>query len=170
MKAFSITLLISLIGATAYAGKINLPARYVRTTYDVHLMTGLTSNEKSKDINVPSPLEITKGNDGEKDVLIFRALRKDADDESNEYETNIAYTNKATLITALSSLQKKSQQHDFKPEDGTDVLFEEEDLKLSCIRIMKPKKIYFEFVVDQRIYVLNDNSDIRKIVSLLNQL
>lgn len=170
MKALSIALLISLIGATVYAGKINLPARYVRTTYDVHTLTGLTSNEKSKDISVPSPLEITKGNDGEKDVLIFRALRKDADDESNEYEANIAYTNKATLVAALSSLQIKSQQHDLKPADGTDVLFEEGAITLSCVRIMKPKKMFFELVVDQRIYVLNDNSDIRKIVSLLNQL
>ena len=170
MKAISIAALVSLIGASSFAAKINLPARYVRTTYDVHLMTGLTSNEKSKDINVPSPLDITKGNDGEKDVLIFRALRKDADDGSNEYEANIAYTSKATLVSALSSLQQKSQQHDFKPEDGTDILFEEGAIKLSCVRIKKPKKMFFEFVVDQRIYVLNDNNDIRKIVSALNQL
>lgn len=161
---------LCLLAVSAQAGKINLPTRYVHKTFSVHGVSGTKINEKSQDVVVPSPLEITKATVNGKDFLRFRTPRKSPSDTSEESEVQMDYGKKQELLDALSTLPARLRQNDTKPEDAEDELFLVDHIRLSCISVKKPKKLCFELNVAGRVYVINDGTDLRKIVGLLNQL
>jgi hypothetical protein len=158
---------LSLFAMSALAGKINLQTRYVETSYTVHTLTGLTSDEKSRDVVRRSELEVTKVTKDGVEYLSFKSLNKSGSSDTDEQEASIDIAKKQALVDALNMLKEKIRLQDRKAEDVTESLFKDGDLELTSIRVMKPKKVTFELTVGTCIYIINDESDQRKILGLL---
>jgi hypothetical protein len=172
MNAIKLICLISggLLSIIADAATIRLPTRYVITQYTVHKLTGLTSGEVTKERTMDSPLEITPHNeDGEK-FIRFTAPAGTGTDYSGESVVLLPLAKQSEMVQVLKSLPKlcseaRSSQN---PEDGSEVLFSNDNLSITFIKKVVHRSAYADLKVGTREYVLRNDNSIEKLAKIID--
>jgi hypothetical protein len=151
MKNIALSLIILLtITSKSFGETINLDAKYVETTKNVHKLTGLTSNESRRDVVKRSPLEITKYVDEEKSVIKLTAPAGEKNNFSPESSGTISFDRRGELVDLLRSLPNRMRRASFRPADNSEVIFCGDGVCLTFITVAKGRKVYMEFLVGDR--------------------
>lgn len=155
------------LAVPALCETIRLPARYVETTYTVHMLTGTTSDEKTKEKLVRSPLEVTKHTDDGESIIRLTAKAGEGTDRSGESQGSISFEKKDEVVALLKSLPQRISKAKMKPADGSEKIFEADDVQMTFVTEAKYRKAYVDLVVGDRTYVLSNQADIEKLMKVI---
>jgi hypothetical protein len=155
------------LAVPAWSETIRLPARYVETTYTVHMLTGTTSDENTKEKLVDSPLEVTKHTDDGESIIRLTAKAGQGKDRSDESQGSIPFVNKDEVVALLKSLPQRISKAKMKPADGSEKIFEGDDVQMTFVTEAKHRKAYVDMVVGDRTYVLRNQADIEKLMKII---
>lgn len=117
---------IAFAASFAHADVVRLQAKYTETTYNVHPLTGLTSNERHKDKLKFCPVEIKKTKLDGVPVITFEKKKASHDTEDAGALGGVPYEQKGELLKAL--IDAKSKMSKPAKEDETETVFEGTDL------------------------------------------
>lgn len=172
MKKFSfgIVLTICFISTPLFCETIRLPAHYIVTTSDVHNLTGLESNVRTTHKLEISPLDVTKVIDNGNSLLRISALKGEGIDNSEESYGFITFDEKDALLAILESLPQTINRPVRKPVDSSETLFDHGDINLTLISESKYNKVYADFTVGTRTYVLQSTGDVEKLTNAIKSI
>jgi len=157
--------ILSLTALTAQAVKIKLPTKYVLRTWTVHTLTGITSNEESKEKVWNSDLELYKLNADGKSYLVFRCLGRpqDSTDVSETSEAKVDWEKKEELEQALKDCRSRMTKIRSNKTAESTKLFESEDVVLLYTTSATSSRKLLTLYVDNYIYLLRSTAEINKL-------
>lgn len=157
MRNGSMLLTIAILAALPAAGAtIRLPTRYVYTTYKVHNLTGLTSDEREKEKVIPTRVDIRRitGADGAQIEIVCYPKKNDRDDISGIRKTTMSLDSARALVAALRKAPEIARELEKADRDEARKLFEADDVVLKLETHGKGSVCRLELDVLEAIYVL----------------
>lgn len=141
---------------SANAETLRLPCRYTRTTYTVHTLTGITSNERTRAKTVPANIELSKRAAGDKMLLVFTPKRRGGGhDVSSSSSSTMDYGKVPDLITALDSVPQLGRDaFQLREEAAIQEIFRDGDIKLVFIPTNRGRNWECELQVGSYSYVI----------------
>jgi hypothetical protein len=158
------------LAAPVLGETIRLPARYVETTYTVHMLTGTTSDEKTKDKLVDSPLDITKHTEDGKSIIRLTAKAGQGKDRSDESQGSVPFEKKDEVLALLKSLPQRISKATMKPTDSSEKILEADGVTMTFVTEAKGRKAFLDLAVGDRTYVLRNTADIEKLSKVIAAL
>jgi hypothetical protein len=152
------------------ADDIMLPTRYVRTTSTINTLTGITVDEKTQNVTARSKLIISKIKKDDEELIAFESKPRNDRDYSEISKDAICTNGAIKLVTVLRQYQDLCRDAVNKAQDKTEVVFSENEIKLTFNSKDKGHKNYFELSVEDIAYVLNSQILVTKLISILSPM
>lgn len=139
----------------ASAETLRLPCKYVETSYTVHRLTGLTSDEKSKDKVLPRPLEVLKIKDGAGDGVQFTAKNRGGIDKSEDESVTVSPDEAKEIVEALGKFAEMTRAASSARQNAsTELVNIDDDLAVTFVTTNSGRKSVIEFAVGDSVFVL----------------
>lgn len=144
----TVIILLASSALTAFSETARWPMRIVETSYTVHLLTGTTTNERSKEKNSVVAVDISKASKDGKDFIAFkrRVTKKMVEAESETGSCSLPFEKRQDLIDALSKAKLEMSRTGATAGDSDDTLFDDPSLKLNLVRTNRKQRLVVEFV------------------------
>lgn len=138
------------------AETLRLPAKYIFTSYTVHLLTGETSNERVRERKTPAPVEVTRTVlDGE-EVIQFVTQPISDEDESDTTVAHVTMAERDKILAVLAEADDLGRKARSKREDIRLERFKSADGKIvmAFVTTNLGRAWRVEWAIGQRVYVV----------------
>lgn len=149
-----------LMGARGWGETLRLPMRYEETTYTVHTMTGLTSDEKTREKLLPAPVEVKKVVVEEQSFVAFVSKpRRGGEDKTDTQEVLLPFAERRAFLDALGSAEPVGRKVTSAREAVERTLFSSSDgdIELTLVTVNNGRAWVVNMGLGDRTYVLDSN-------------
>ncbi|MBM3859544.1 MAG: hypothetical protein FJ395_07840 [Verrucomicrobia bacterium] len=161
----------SMVSGQQAQGTINLPCRYIHTTWKVDGYSGAKYDERKR--KQLQQVEVTfsrMGSGATPNKIKMLVHSKSGTDKSKDEVATMPYKDKASFIESLKSIAQRRISHRMKPTDKEEIIFKSGDVKLRLFYTTSDKQVLPELFLGGRCIVLHSDPDIAALVREINVL
>lgn len=142
---FTATMTVILFCTATQAETLRWPMRIVTTSYTLHRMTGLTSNEKSKERASNMVIDASKTTrDGETYLYFLRKTKLTDETASDTSSASILHSKTPELSDALTKAGKEMNRPS-SIDDSEETLFEDPDFTVKLVSQSRKRHLAITF-------------------------
>lgn len=147
-------------GVSGSAETLRLPMQYEETSYTVHTLTGLTSDEKTKQKLLPAPVEIKKIVVEEQSFVAFVSKpRGGGKDKTETQEVRLPFAERDGFLAALTRAESAGRKATNARETVESTMFASADEQVRLVLVTENggRVWTVHMVLADRTYVLDKN-------------